>query len=392
VVGGTSLRKILVLLVFVCLSLLVATTFFRGGERMEGAPPSFEKRENEFWGSHPELGEGRVTYTVVPVELEYIEEIVPIGKIGTIGHPIPTSHTYWVLARKDLGFPEDGFSKPVRAPADGVITKIIFTYWAGFPDYGIYLRHTNTFMTAFYHLSELSEGVLAKIGSPLREGYGGNEVYVPVKAGDIIGKTSSAMGQSACLDMGAYDREVLNFIHPEKYPLPQQHAISPLDLFSPSLQERVYEKVKRTAEPRGGECDYDLRGKLSGNWFLEGTDGCTGENGYQNYLSFGYDVYDPRQLRISLGWKFLEAFGFPSWLPPLSRVEGNAPDFKNVGVNSGRIVYRLSPVREENLAPLPETTCTLLVEMMDEEEIRVEVFQGNVQNPSFTQRALIYTR
>lgn len=355
--------------------------------------PSFQDRENDYWEDYSDLGDGIVPYTCIPLDTQYVDEICPMGHLNPPGHPIPTQHTYWQLARTDLGAPVDGFSKPVKSPADGIITRIVFTHWAGFADYTVIIRHTNTFLTRFNHLSEISQEILDQIGSPLQEGYGGNKVHVLVNAGDVIGKTSSAYGQSAALDMGAYDRNKLNYIHPEKYPIPECHAISPLDNFIEPLQEIVFSKVKRKAEPRGGKFDFDIKGKLVGNWFLEGTNGWSGEDGYMNYLSFAYDVYDPQYLRVSLGQKFAKPGVF---VPFLSRVKQNSPDFAEIGVSSGRVVYKLIPVMEgdEYLGrPLSESVSnTLLVEMISDEKIKVEVFQGDLDNPVFTGNAMFYTR
>ncbi len=365
---------------------LTFTLFQCGKKTQTPVEPSLLERENEFWGDYPELGEGIVPYTSLPVDLQYIDEIMPLGHLNPPGHPIPTEHIYWGLARMDLGDQVSGFSKPVKAPAGGVITKIVFTHWAGYPDYSIHIRHTNTFITYLNHLSEISQEILNAAG-PLKEGWDGNKVYIKINAGDTIGKTSADYGQSAALDMGAYDKNTLHYIHPEKYPIPVQHAISAIDNFTEELKSQIYQKVKRTKEPRCGVFDFDIRGKLVGNWFLEGTDGWSGEEGYKNYLAFVYDAYDPQYLRVSLGEKL---GGF------LSRVEGNAPDFKDVDVNSGEVVYKLIGVGEgdEFLGnPLSEiVVATLLVKMVNEEKIKVEVFDGNLQNPSFTQNAKFYTR
>jgi len=353
----------------------------------EPTKPTFQERLNDFWVYYPELGEGRVPYSVLPIDTFYIDEILPLGHLFPPEHPIPTTHTYWILNMYDSEGKLNGFNKPVRSPANGVITKIIYARWANLPDYSVHIRHSNSFLTIFNHLSSISQEILDRIGQPLKEGYDGNKVYIPVEAGDTIGRTSA--GQSFALDMGAYDRNVLSYIHPEKYPLPQQHAISPLDNFTPELKEVVFKKVLRIAPPRGGQYDFDIKGKLAGNWFFEGTDGWSGSDGYKNYLSFAYDVYDPAYLRVSLGEKLGGG---------LYRVKNNAPDFKNISVNSGKVIYHLIPTREgvEFLGWLDyyaqTVSHTLLVQMLSDEKIKVELFDGENPNPSFTGNAKICTR
>ena len=363
--------------------------FFSSCTNKENLPtqPTYEEKLNDFWGDYPELGEGSPIYTVLPIDTQYIDEISPLGHLNPPGHPIPTSHVYWGLARKDLNpsLEEDGFNKPIRAPANGVITKIIFTHWGSYPDYSIVIRHTNTFITQFNHLSEIDSSIMEKTGQ-LQEGFDGNKTYIPITAGDIIGKTSVEYGQSAAMDMGAYDRDTSHFIHPEKYPIPISNAVCPLDYFSGEAKQSVFSKVKRIANPRGGIFDFEQPGKLVGNWFFEGTTGSS-EDGYKNYLSFAYDMYEPQYLRISLGERMVGT---------LTRVRGNVPDFKNINISSGQVVYKLHGVREGDEffnQPLSEiVNYTFLVQMINNEKIKVELFIGDLANPSFTDNAKFYTR
>ncbi len=347
--------------------------------------PTWDERVKDYWGDFPELGDGIPIYTVLPVDTQFIEEISPLGHLS-MTHPIPTTHIYWGLKRSYDPLSE-GFRRPVYAPANGVITKIIFTHWAHYPDYSVVIRHTNRFMTQFKHLSEIDSSILAKIARPLQEGWDGNKVYIPINAGEVIGKTSADYGQSAALDMGAYDKNVIHFIHPEKYPIPMQHAVCPLKHFNDVLKPIVFSKVKRIAEPRCGEFDFDQLGKLVGNWFLEGTDGWSGPDGYKNYLAFVYDMYDPQYLRVSLGEKLGGSY---------YRVKGNAPDFKTIDKSSGKVIYKLIGVMEgdEFFGRILSTTVTktLLVEMIHDEKIKVEIFEGDVNPASFTSNAKFYTR
>lgn len=391
-------RYLPITLLSICLILTLALSQCGKGSQtpLNSSPEeNSQQTEEEFWGKYPELGEGRVPYTVLPIDLNYIDDIIPLGHLNPLsGHSIPTEHIYLVLTREELGG-ISGFSQQVKAPAEGVITNIIYTKWAGYDDYAIIIRHTGTFLTRFNHLSEVSQWILDKTG-PLQESWDGNEVYVSVKAGDIIGKTSVDYGQSAALDMGAYDKDEIHYIHPEKFWLPSQHAICPLDNFTDELKAQLYQKVQRIKEPRCGQYDYDEKGKLVGIWILEGKETWE-DDGYKYQLAFVYDSYDPQYLRVSLG----EFFGnFVSALAGgyLAAVKGNGPDFKNVDVNSGEVVYKLIPISREgaeffgDLVDQTKVDATLLVKMLSEEKIKVEVFSGEVENPSFTQNAKIFIR
>ena len=67
----------------------------------------------------PELGEGNVTFTVSPVELDAIDRIEPLGRMNTPSeHIIPTEHGGFILKNPSMKY-------QLRAPADGIIFEII---------------------------------------------------------------------------------------------------------------------------------------------------------------------------------------------------------------------------------------------------------------------------
>jgi hypothetical protein len=335
------------------------------------------------WKSYPELGEGAVTYEYSPINENIIMSISPLGHIfhhtdGTPGHPLPTDHTYWF---------SDGMEKVVRAPARGVITRISVS-----GDYSVTITHTNTFKSVFGHIYELYPSILSQAGDLKTNDE--KEVYIPVEAGQEIGIVRGV------LDFGAYDKNVtLSFIHPERYGPLTRHTVSPLDYFKEPLRSFLYSKTEREAEPRGGKIDFDEPGKLVGNWFIEGTGESWEENWWKKPVAFVYDFLDPRYLRVSLGAETLRPYG------GLFAVKGNGPDFKDIDVNSGEIVYKLMATMEgiERLHELyPDrwlydpnyfrVDYTLLVKMIDNERIKLEVFPGDVDNPSFTEKAKYYVR
>lgn len=98
----------------------------------------------------------------------------------------------------------------------------------------------------------MDEAVLSESGT-LAEG--SNEVYVPVQAGDVIGKSAANYSQSALLDMTTNDRSVSaeGLIHPEKYGPARPHAVNPLDYFQEELKTTLYSKVLRQTPPPGRE-------------------------------------------------------------------------------------------------------------------------------------------
>lgn len=137
----------------------------------------------------------------------------------------------------------------MRAPAAGYIVHIQKFKWSElqtgreYDDYHFHILHTNTFMTFLGYAYDPAEHILQEAGELQ---YGDNSVWIPVEAGEVIGRSTGG-------DMGTYDREtILNFIRPERYEPLMLHAICPLDYFEPALREKLYEKVLRKGEPRGG--------------------------------------------------------------------------------------------------------------------------------------------
>ncbi|RLF43584.1 MAG: hypothetical protein DRN09_04530 [Thermoplasmata archaeon] len=73
----------------------------------------------------------------------------------------------------------------------------------------------------------------------------------------------------------------------------------------------------------------------------------------------------------------------------LYQVYGNTPDPADISVESGPIVYKLQGTEEFGETSLK---ATILVEMIDNETIKVEGFTGWVSNPTFTENAKYYIR
>jgi hypothetical protein len=314
-------------------------------------------------------GRGPVTYSVSPLSLDAFSNIMPLGNLNPPSHTFPSNHIYFVL---NPGVWE------IRAPADGIISGLRSETSN---DYNIYIAHTSTFETQFRHVEKLADWILNQTGQLEPAGEMDEPqitVNIPVKAGDVIATTeihSSGGHTQHCVDMYATNLEVYltGFIHPEHQPLDENHRVSALDYFEKSIQESLYNKVKRTAEPRGGKFDFDQPGRLVGDWL-------TGEKWeWAGQLAFVYDVDDPTQVRITVGGTLATGVGVFS-------IDNDAPDPATISTASGLVVYHLQGVWE-NLG-----TYTLLVKMLDDERIEVEAFPGSLYDAQFTAAAVIYNR
>ncbi len=307
--------------------------------------------------------------------------IIPLGGLNPPSHTFPTHHMYFVLTDIKT-FPPP---YPVRAPADGFIVRIAYNprdwpagspFTGKFNDYGMTILHSNTFETNFGHISDLDESILKQAGQLKVDQF--TNVSIPVKAGDIVGWVGGRPGtQMFCLDFGAVNKEVnLNFIKPERY-ADIRYAVSPLDYYPDNLKQVFYQKLTRKAEPRGGKIDYDLPGKLSGNWFLEGITSVFGE--VEKHLAFVYDKDDPAKILVAIGGTLNIPVG-------VYEVVGNAPDPSQVSAESAMVTYRLRG------GPGGDTNATVIVRVLAGDMIRVEGFAGHVENPQFTADARVYTR
>ncbi len=330
----------------------------------------------------PELGEGVVVLGTCPLEISAFSEVEPLGYLNPEGgHTFPSDHS-------GLVFVDPSRFYNVRAPADGIIVEIEYRVETWPPDSGrtgtyddfkVVIALSKTFMTFLDHLSEIDESILDVTG-PLEVGF--NRVEIPVEEGQIIGRAGGRPKAQLGLDWGIFDKNVSHYVNPERYGR-YAHVESFIPYCQEELRETLLSKVKRTAEPRIGQFDYDEPGKLVGNWFLEGIDPKDPLSDWEKHLSFVYYNMDPNSIRIGIGGTLPIRKGAYS-------VKGNSPDPAEVTVDTGMVVYYLDSPSEYGLDRLPRAT--LIVEMVGPERIKVEAFEGWVENPEFTESALYYTR
>ncbi len=341
------------------------------------------------WGKYSELESGPVIFTEMPLEIGTYVEIHPMGHMMLPQHPIPTSAA-------GFEFSTSGYSQPVRAPASGVVTAIRRTFVSNvdgtktFSDYSLRIYHTNTFVTWYDHFSAIDTEILKKSGE-LKEGW--NKTYIPVNAGDRLGLTAQSPEHVTGLGMYAYDKEkTLDFINPDKYGPFGAHAVCAFDYFRQDLKDqKIFPYIKRTAEPRGGKIDFDIPGTLSGNWIVEGSNVISSPDPWDYWLAFVYDMIYPTSRRISIGVELSKMIGMNNGILTQPVV---GPLYNEVTQQTGKVVYKLADAVEGmDIAPLPsEIKYTLLVQLQEENKILVELFDGNIDSPSFTNNAKTYTR
>ncbi len=233
-----------------------------------------------------------------------------------------------------------------------------------------------------------------------------NAPNAPVSGGETIG----FYGKNVDYNMVDEDLILQGFAIPGHYEGEEWkiHVPNMYEYFNEPVRSRLIEKSLRTKEPISGKIDYDIDGKLAGNWFLEGTEGYAGEGtGKQRYwaghLSIVYDALDPDRIVLSIaGYNGEDSRQFA--------VKGNSPDPSSIGIedgvtkyelvrfdwvtNSGNYWDRISLVKDLITVPSDRVEGTVLVQMIDARKIKFEAFPGKTYDEvsGFTDNAKIYLR
>jgi len=295
-----------------------------------GVEENFEEESNEQEKINTRKNcEGTKTkFDYSPVNLEKTLVFLPLG-LMTGSHVTPIDHHYF------QNFNNEEYDIEIYSPGKGHITSIGHMPGAkNGEDYRVVIEHTCTISSIYIHLGIFSERF--KEYAPDNNGY--TNVRIPVEAGELIGyyKTN--------VDYNLVDTEITleGFVTPELYEGEpwKIHVPNTYEYFNEPVKSELIGKSLRTVEPISGKIDYDIDGKLVGNWFLEGTNGYAGQEGTQrgNYwtghLSITYDAYDPERIVFSIpnyGGRDSEQLG----------VKGNSPDPATIGILDGLIKFEL---------------------------------------------------
>ena len=376
-----------------------------------------------------------------PVALAQIVHIEPMGKMaGISGHITPTDHLY---IRATSTGPK---SIPVQAIADGFLVKITrMPDREGLPDWRAIIEHSCSVFSWYIHLDVFSETILQQITIPSDRAWHGR---IPLKSGEPVGYVGEMLSyqQGFDVDTDDFDWAVTDtstvlpgFIIPDHYrgEAWKIHSVDPFDYYDDPLKNALRKKSLRTAAPVGGKIDFDIDGRLVGNWFLDGTRDYfasglaeAGESAWAEILGmdpgncktplwdndlrrdigytpcayfrghavFAYEYRDPDIVMVSLGLHY-DGYGGAQapWI-----VLNNGPDPAQVSIDTGQVKYELVEsnastgdlARQEPPSGNDVPIGTLLVEMLDARSIKVELFIGMRADTvdGFTELARIYRR
>lgn len=354
-----------------------------------------------------ELSAGRCTgaekaqLTHLPMDEADFSMIIPYGyMIGA--HVTPIDHQYFS--------PTDFNSKintyPVYAMADSRIVGIGLrdrTARDGTKFYDHRIVFTISCRLLYYYdlVTSLAPDVQAELDRD------GNAIDYPVKAGQLIGYIGEQTLDFAVWDT---DKPLTGFVNPEDYASEgwKQYTADPLEYYPDDIRQIALSKYLRQVEPRSGKIDYDVDGRLIGNWFLEGTNGYGGVAGEGNghywsgHLSFAPDYIDPTGFQISIG-------NWPDENHNQFAAKGNTPDPATVGTDAGLIKYDLVQVNYKTrssywdrmtlrdditFSPGTESLGCALAQLTDVRTLRFQAFKGTpcTAVSGFTDESLTYIR
>ncbi|MFN0079841.1 MAG: hypothetical protein ACKVY0_25535 [Prosthecobacter sp.] len=354
-----------------------------------------------FWSQGKAKGKGPVRLTHLPMRVEDIKMFTPYGlMVG--GHVCPIDHCYF--------YPKDGVTVDVVAPADGFIavlghrTQLTGSSERGreYDDYAVTIEHSGTFYSQYDLLTSLDPLVLDALDATTRDQMTSKttsmpqtHVRIPVKAGQVIGKVG---GRSLDFGVVNFETKLTGFISPSLYGHYswRVHLVSPFDYLDEPLNKTLQKLSARKAEPLGGKIDYDIDGKLVGNWFREGSGGYPGDRndprGYwMGHLAIAYHHIDLTKIVVSIG-----DFGGK---PAQYWVKGNKPDPATIGEKDGVVKYELVYGQIGSDGKTYEGISTgvqgtVLVQVLPGRKTKFEAFPGQKgrEVKGFTENAKTYER
>lgn len=376
------------------------------GAKNQPSPPNDSLDLNKQWSNGKCQGSGVITFTHSPMKMEDFASITPYGLVVD-AHVTPIDHMYFNPA--DWHSKRDQYE--VRAIADGYIVKI--GHRMNFvgdqksnkktDEWRLDIEHTCDLYSYFDLITSLDPAIAKEVRDILDK-QSSKQVRIPIQAGQIVGRIG---GQT--LDFGVYNNtKWLNFIVPEHYTREtwKIHTDDPFPYFVESLCNQLIAKNQRTAEPIAGKIDYDIDGKLIGNWFKEGTNGYAGINQqryWDGHLALLYNHLDPTAIVISIG----------DWNGQSKQfvVVGNMPDPKDISIDRGIVKYELvqseyingdtgerwdkrSPIKNPKVKPMDQIQGTVLFQLIEPRKLKVETFptQKASEVSGFTNQAIIYER
>ncbi|MCA9392201.1 hypothetical protein KC614_03300 [candidate division WWE3 bacterium] len=336
-----------------------------------------------------------------PMDPNDFSIVIPYGlMIG--GHVTPIDHQYF----SPVDYQSQPDAYPVYAMGDATIVDIGTRPRPFGEEYRIVFSVSCTYLYYYDLVTSLTDDVKTAYDEWIQNKDQGARLSFLVKAGQQIGNIG---GQT--LDFAVWDttKPLTGFVVPEHYSAESWkiYTADPLDYYTDELKERILSRYVRKVEPISGKIDYDVDGRLIGTWFLQGTNGYAGAEGYTGgdywggHLSFAPNLYVPDWFEISIGDFNGEAKQFVT--------TANSPQPSEVTTATGLVKYELadlvymsngqawdqnSLVDDLSVQAGSYRPGCALVQMTGDREIKFETFANVACSSvlSFTEAAKVYTR
>lgn len=343
-----------------------------------------------------------------PMDPDDFSIVIPYGLVIG-GHVTPIDHQYF--SPKSYNSPRDAYE--VYAMGDAWITNIEkrdknIERREGFvSEYRLIFTITCTYFYYYDLVTSLAPDIQKEFDLS-RSGTYNKPLLIKVKEGQLIGRIG---GQT--LDFAVWDTTkplsgfvVAKHYNPEPWKL---YTADPLDYYTDDLKKFILSRYIRTAKPISGKIDYDIDGKIIGNWFLEGTiniaggsEYTTGGEDWKGHLSIVPEHIDPIGIIVSFGDFQGEASQF--------LVHNLKIRPEEVGVETGIIRYDLgqftyiksngeywdrnSQALDLKIVPTGKPQHCVLLQLVEKRRLKVEYFsqRGCSGNLSFTPNAKYYLR
>jgi len=307
---------------------------------------------NNSTSSNPGAGfpAGTLSLAASPIDQSAIRWITPLGNLNPPDHTVPSDHIYFYFADPNAGESITARRTPFFAPGSGTVTFIIGG--AG-QESKVMFRQTSTFS---YYVDHVILDAAMPLGTT-------------VTAGQRIGVT----GNAYAVDLGVVNDSItVPFLVPSRYNNESLNADAPLKYFSEPVRSQLYARVQRLGSQLDGLINYDVAGRLSGNWFLQGNTALA--------FAFVYDTYDPSRVLIS-------SSGLPVGV---YEIAAGDPAPRDVSAASGKVIYSLARTNGGPNPPHDSIPVFLLVQMTDDTHLRSEFFSARPAD--FTAAARMWIR
>ncbi|MHA1819008.1 MAG: hypothetical protein ACTSU2_05145 [Promethearchaeota archaeon] len=322
--------------------------------------------------TNPNSGTTPIYFSQSPLDTNNILTIHPLGHLNPSGgHVFPTDHIY-------LELKDPSTAHIVYNPGPATLYMVRNS---SNTDYECRLRISDDVDFYFGHMTSINQSILDQLSFSEDEGgcYKGN-VSLPV--GYYLGTIGGEGMNGVCLDFGMEDQDYsVYFVHPELYPF-QIHTVCPINYFEPNLKQTLIDLIEwqGTGTPSCGNVSWDVANTLSGNWFLKSAEAD---------LNLDWKIIAPKELAFvrynSDPSKQLISVGGTISAPAAYEVL-SGPNFTDVNVNSGKIIYHVKEFEELN-----GENKTVLVQMTDNETLNIQIFDGHLEDVNFT-NATTYDR